>query len=234
LARTFGLFAGNQAPDRAAVAAVGVHLGGTALGLLLGVVVIGVAVRLAGGVETPRVGRDDVGLRAAPLAVSHVSVDAPPALVPTAATVAPAAPPPARETRPFRHAGRAYTGVLAAVGTTFVAPQAGTIEVRVYQLIGGEIRIGANVDALPYFPYVTLTTATERVVYRPGALGSAVELVVADRGRVAAGDPLFTLVGDGASSWRTFYDAGAPYAVVMSRTTLGGLDLDAAAVLVAR
>ena len=49
-----------------------------------------------------------------------------------------------------------------------------------------------------------------------------------DGASVTAGAPLVRVTGDGASSWQTFYDRGLDAQVVVSLTTAGGADLDAA------
>lgn len=128
----------------------------------------------------------------------------------------------------FRFVGRSYVGIVVPeVGRTFVAPFAGTVEVRTYQYIDGEVRLGSNVPALPFYPYVSVITADRKITYRPGALGSVTELLTRDKTQVGAGDPLFRLVASGRSSWATFYNSSAPYQVVVSLQGLpSGRDLD--------
>jgi hypothetical protein len=66
------------------------------------------------------------------------------------------------------------------------------------------------------------------MTYRPGALGSATELLVRDGQRVTAGESLFRVIGEGRSSWATFYDARVPYQVVVSLQAMpSGRELDA-------
>jgi hypothetical protein len=142
-------------------------------------------------------------------------------------TAAPTQPPLALTA--FRFGGRSYVGVVVPdLGRSFAAPFAGTIEVRTYQLIDGEVRLGSNVPSLAFYPYVSVVAADRKITYRPGTLGSVTELLVRDGAAVAAGDPLFHLVAPGRSSWTTFYNATAPYDVVVSLQALpSGRDLDA-------
>jgi hypothetical protein len=128
----------------------------------------------------------------------------------------------------FRFGGRGYVGIVVPdVGRTFVAPFAGRVEVTTYQFIDGEVRIGSNVPTLAFYPYVAVVTADRKITYRPGRLGAVTELLVRDGTRVGAGDPLFRLVAPGRSSWATFYNASAPYSVVVSLQAMpSGRDLD--------
>jgi len=129
----------------------------------------------------------------------------------------------------FRFGGRSYVGIVVPdVGRTFVAPFAGTVEVRTYQFIDGEVRLGSNVPTLPFYPYVSVIATDKKITYRPGALGSVTELLARDGALVAAGDPLFRLAAQGRSSWATFYNSSAPYQVVVSLQGVpSGRDLDA-------
>ena len=81
--------------------------------------------------------------------------------------------------------------------------------------------------SLPFFPYISVTSSDARMIYRPGAIVSATELIAKDGARVASGDQLFRVAANGRSSWSAFYDSRAPYQVVVSLQTLGGRDLDA-------
>jgi len=128
----------------------------------------------------------------------------------------------------FRFGGRSYVGIVASdASTTFAAPFAGTVEVRTYQFIDGEVRVGSNVATLPFFPYISILTSDRKITYRPGTLGAVTEILAADGKSVAAGDPLFRLVELGRSSWSTFYNASAPYHVVVSLQGVpSGRDLD--------
>ena len=139
------------------------------------------------------------------------------------------APSPTREPpslTSFRFAGRGYVGIVVPEARTFAAPFAGTVEVRRYQLIDGEVRVGSNITTLPFFPYVTIVGAEGRLTYRPGALATSVHLLVRDGDVVAAGDALFRVLTLDRSSWATFYDRNAPYHVVVSYQTSTGRDLD--------
>jgi hypothetical protein len=99
--------------------------------------------------------------------------------------------------------------------------------VRSYQLINGEIRVGANVPGLALFPYVVVRSSDRVLTLRPGALNVDSEVLVRDGSVVSAGTPLMRVIGSGASSWRTFYDRNLQAQVVASLTTAGGADLDA-------
>jgi hypothetical protein len=128
----------------------------------------------------------------------------------------------------FRFGGRSYVGIVVPeVGRTFVAPFAGTVEVRTYQFIDGEVRLGSNVPSLPFYPYISVIAADQKITYRPGTLGSVTEVLARDGTPVTAGDPLFRLVAAGRSSWTTFYNSSAPYQVVVSLQGVpSGRDLD--------
>lgn len=152
--------------------------------------------------------------------------------VPTSAPVASspvAAAPPEIDATPYRSAGRAYAAVTAAAGATIDAPIAGRVEVRLYQLINGQVRTGANVAGLAYFPYVVVRSSDRVLTLRPGALGVDSELLVKDGASVSAGMSLVRVIGEGPSSWQSFYDRGLGAQVVASLTTAGGADLDAVA-----
>jgi hypothetical protein len=129
----------------------------------------------------------------------------------------------------FRFEGRGYVGILVPdVGHTFVAPFAGTVEIRNYQLINGEVRVGSNVATAPFFPYISVITSDRKITYRPGTLGEVTELLAQDGNSIAAGDPLFRLIATGRSSWATFYNSSVPYQVVVSLQGVpDGRDLDA-------
>ena len=113
------------------------------------------------------------------------------------------------------------------VGFVYTAPFAGTVQIRRYQFIDGEVRVGSRVDSLPYFPYVTLSSGDRRVIYRPGALNTDTQLLVDDGVQVAAGAALLKTAGDGPSSWHTFYDSGVSAHVIASLASLpGDVELD--------
>ena len=130
----------------------------------------------------------------------------------------------------FRSGGRSYLGVLVPdTDRVFAAPFAGTVEVRVYQFIDGEVRMGSNVPTLPFYPYISVIAPDRKITYRPGTLTAVTELLARDGTTVAAGDPLFRLLAPGRSSWAAFYNASAPYQVVVSLQAMpGGRDLDPA------
>jgi hypothetical protein len=128
----------------------------------------------------------------------------------------------------FAFLGHRYIGIVVPeVGRSFVAPFAGTVEVRTYQLIDGDVRVGSNVATLPFYPYISVIAPDRKITYRPGILGSVTEVIARDETPVVAGDPLFRLVTSGRSSWTTFYNSSAPYQVVVSLQGVpSGADLD--------
>jgi len=144
------------------------------------------------------------------------------------ATETPSAKPASLALSSFRSGGRSYVGVVVTdADRTFVAPFAGTVEIRVYQLIDSEVRVGSNVPTLPFYPYISIIGSDRKIIYRPGTLSAVTEVLALDGATIAAGDPLFRLLGPGRSSWTTFYNPSAPYQVVVSLQTLpGGRDLD--------
>lgn len=206
-------------------------------GILLGALLVGgAALRLAPeppvtpAAEAPAPVIPVVAEPVAP--VLAVAESIPPAAAPTTAPVtappAPAAPPPPQLSAvPYRSGGRAYAAVSAETGATLDAPLAGRIEVRLYQLVNGQIRTGANVAGLAYFPYVIVRSSDRVLTLRPGALGVDSEVLVKDGSSVTAGTPLVRVTGAGASSWRAFYDRTLDAQVVASLTTAAGADLDA-------
>lgn len=153
------------------------------------------------------------------------------------ATAAPASPPPATAPPPppavqavaYRSGSRSYAALTVGPGAELASPIAGRAEVRTYQLINGEIRTGANVPGLAYYPYVIVRSGDRVVTLRPGALGADSELLVRDGATVGVGTPLVRVIGGGPSSWRAFYDRTLQAQVVVSLTTGGGADLDAVA-----
>ena len=108
----------------------------------------------------------------------------------------------------YSNGGRRYAALSAPVDYVVKAPLAGTVHVRSYQLIDGEVRVGSFVPSLPFYPYVTLESADRRIIYRPGALNADTEVLVKEGERAELGAALFKIVGAGASSWRAFYDRG--------------------------
>lgn len=127
----------------------------------------------------------------------------------------------------YTNGGKRYAALRAPVGYTFSAPFAGTVDVSFYQLDdAGDVRIGSNFPDRPFYPYVTVASADRKLVLRPGARGTDVQVIVRDGASVDAGAPLFKTVGDGASSWRAFYDRGVTAQVIASLATAGGAELD--------
>jgi hypothetical protein len=156
---------------------------------------------------------------------------------PFTATPTPAPPPSTAllSVTAYTSGGKRYAALSAPIGYVYLAPIAGAVQVRVYQLINGEVRLGSNVPSLPFFPYVTLESADRRVIYRPGALNTDTQLLVKDGERAEPGTPLFKTVGDGASSWRTFYDRSVTANVIASVAALpSGAELDPVAFLTPR
>lgn len=156
-----------------------------------------------------------------------------PVATPTAAPSPSPAPSPTASPAPlalqaYSFNGRAYTGIRAAPETIFLAPFDGTLEIRIYQLVNNEVREFTDVQELPFYPYLTVNTADRTFRLRPGALERAT-VVLAKNGPIRAGDALFRVVGDGASSWKDFYDDTVSFNIVASlvATATGG-DLDAA------
>jgi len=148
---------------------------------------------------------------------------------PSTATPTPSPAPTAQplEVAPYTSGGKRYAALRAPVGYVYLAPIAGTVQVRMYQLIDGDVRVGSFVPSLPFFPYVTIESADRRVIFRPGAVNTDTELLIKDGERAEPGTPLFKTVGDGASSWRTFYDRGMTANVVASVAALpSGAEVD--------
>ena len=135
----------------------------------------------------------------------------------------------------YTSSGKRYAALTAPVGYVFLAPLTGTVRVSLYQLIDGEVRIGSSVPSLPFFPYVTLESTDRRIIYRPGALNSDTELLVKNGDRAEMGTPLFKVIGEGASSWRTFYDRRVTANVIASVAALpSGSELDPVAFFTTR
>lgn len=211
-------------------------------GILLGALLVGVAaVRLAPEPAVTPATQEQVSiLPAVPLPVASAEVAVASAPASPAATTAPVAAPPAAapasappapsiSATPYRSGGRAYAAVSASVGTTLDSPLAGRVEVRLYQLVNGQIRTGANVAGLAYFPYVVVRASDRVLTLRPGVLDVDSEILVRDGSSVTAGTPLLRVTGDGPSSWQTFYDRALGAQVVASLTSAAGADLDAVA-----
>jgi hypothetical protein len=136
---------------------------------------------------------------------------------------------------PYSNSGKRYAALRAAVGYTYLAPFAGAVQVRMYQLIEGQVRVGSAVPSLPFFPYLTLESTDRRITFRLGALDADAQVLIKDGERAESGTALFKIVGDGASSWRTFYDRGVTANVVASVAALpSGAELDPVAFFTAR
>jgi hypothetical protein len=127
----------------------------------------------------------------------------------------------------YANAGKRYAALRAAVDYVYLAPIAGTVRVQLYQLIDGEVRVGSNVTALPFFPYITVSSADRRIIFRPGALNADTQMLIKDGEHAEPGTPLFRTVGEGASSWRAFYDRAVTANVIASVAALpSGAELD--------
>jgi hypothetical protein len=212
--------------------------GNAAIGVVLGLGVLGVGLVLSQITSGPR---STTAPTTAPTAVPAASVGAAPT---PAATPAATSSPAARTAPPrpspivvsaYASGGRRYAAVTAPVGYVFTAPFAGTVQIQLYQFIDGEVRVGSNVPSLPYFPYVTLASSDRRLVLRPGALDRDTQLIAESGVQVAAGASLFKTIGDGASSWSTFYDRGVTAGVIASLVAVPGeAELDALALFDSR
>jgi hypothetical protein len=156
-----------------------------------------------------------------------------PRAVPAAtATPAPSATADPLTVTAYARGGRRYAALQAPVGYVYDAPIAGTVQVRMYQLIDGEVRVGSFVPSLPFFPYVTLESADRRIIFRLGARDADAQVLAKDGERVEPGTPLFKIIGEGASSWRTFYDRSVTANVIASVNALpSGAEIDPVAFL---
>lgn len=157
-----------------------------------------------------------------------VSTTPPPS--PTFATLPPSPSPTATlapiEMQPYTFNGNAYTGVVAPVGTVFVAPADARVEIIQYQIIDGEFYTGTDLPDRPHFPYVILRMGDSTMRFRPGANGTDTQIIV-QASRVVEGDPLFRVAGPGKSSWHYRYDATVGAQVIVSLETPGLQYLDA-------
>ena len=164
-----------------------------------------------------------------------------PAVTPTPTpTIAPtpspaSSPEPVMTVAAYTNGGKRYAALRAPVDYVYLAPIAGTVRVQLYQFIDGEVRVGSAVSSLAFFPYVTIQSADRRIIYRPGALNSDTQMLIKDGERAEIGTPLFKTVGEGASSWRTFYDRGMTANVIVSVAALpSGAEVDPVAFLTTR
>ena len=229
-------------------------IGNAAVGVGLGVSVLGIAFvvsqfaagqgSVAQATSTPAppiVTAASVTLATAAPTTKPATSSLSPTLAPTAvsATLTPT-PPPSTTPDPltitaYSNSGKRYAALRAPVGYTYTAPFAGTVSIRRYQFIDGQVRVDSIFPGLSFFPYVTLESADRRIIFRPGALDVDTELIVKDGDRVAAGAPLFKTIGEGASSWRTFYDRGVSANVIASVAALpSGSELDPVAFFTTR
>jgi hypothetical protein len=154
----------------------------------------------------------------------------------TAPTPSPAGSPESLMTvAAYANGGKRYAALRAPVDYVYLAPIAGTVRVQLYQFIDGEVRVGSAVTSLAFFPYVTIQSADRRVIYRPGALNADTQMLIKDGERAEPGTPLFKTVGEGASSWRTFYDRATTANVIVSVAALpSGAEVDPVAFLTTR
>jgi len=220
-------------------------IGNAAIGVGLGMSVLGIAFVVSqfaagqGSVAQATSSPANPTLNAAALLLATAPSTPPPSSTPSptlAPTAAPAAstptPSPSATADPMTAAaytasGKRYAALSAPVGYVFLAPLSGTVRVSLYQLIDGEVRVGSSVPSLPFFPYLTLESTDRRIIYRPGALNADTELLVKNGDRAEIGTPLFKAIGEGASSWRTFYDRGVTANVIASVAALpSGSELD--------
>ena len=240
---------------RSALQTIGNATIGVGLGMSVLVIAFVVSQYATGQGNAARSAATAAARTSIPLAVAaSVSLLPRPAPTPTTAPLSPSppaagtdpaststptpAPPPRTEAlsvTAYASGGKHYAALRAPIGYVYLAPIAGAVHVRLYQLIDGEVRIGSNVPSLPFFPYVTLESADRRVVFRPGALSADTQLLVKDGEHAEPGTPLFKTVGDGNSSWRTFYDRGLTANVIASVAALpSGAELDPVAFLTPR
>ncbi|MDP9275410.1 MAG: hypothetical protein M3O99_07450 [Chloroflexota bacterium] len=184
------------------------------------------------GIAIPSLSQPSVPPTISPAVLSDIAAPNPsptatPSLQPSPiATAARTEAPLALTSFPFL--GHTYVGIVVPeVRRTFVAPFSGTVEVRTYQLIDSEVRVGSSVPTLPFYPYISVIAADRKITYRPGILGSVTEVLARDGTPISAGDPLFRLVAPGRSSWTAFYNPSAPYQIVVSLQSVpGARDLD--------
>jgi hypothetical protein len=217
-------------------------IGNAAVGVGLGVSVLGIAFvvsQFAAGQGSVAQAPSSPAASAAAITLATATPTPPPTSSPspTAAPTATPAPPtpapsPSATADPmtvtaYSNSGKRYAALRAPVGYVYNAPFAGTVTIRRYQLINGEVRVDSIFPGVPFFPYVTLESADRRVIFRPGSLDADTELIAKNGDRIAAGAPLFKTIGEGASSWRTFYDRGVTANVIASVASLpSGSELD--------
>jgi hypothetical protein len=231
-------------------------VGNAAIGVGLGMSVLVVAVIVSqfaagqGGVArapsapTPSLVTSAVALAASPppppsttpvAPLASPTPSSPPTSPPGTPTPPPSTTPDPVTVTPYSSSGKRYAALRAPVDYVYLATIAGRVGVRSYQLIDGEVRVGSFVPSLPFYPYVTVESADRRIIYRAGALNVDTEVLVKDGDRAEPGTPLFKIIGDGASSWRTFYDRGVTANVIASVAALpSGAELDPVAFFTTR
>ena len=156
--------------------------------------------------------------RTAPSAAATAAPTVAPTVAPTATPV----PTPTKDpllVTAYTSQGLRLAALGMPVGYTLTSPIAGTVTVIVYQFIDGEIRSGADLQDRPSFPYVLIRSSDREIKLRPGALDKDVQIMVKDGDTIAAGAPVFRIVGPGASSWATFYDKAVTAQVIASVTS---------------
>jgi hypothetical protein len=231
-------------------------IGNASIGVGLGMSVLGVGVVVSqfaagqGSLSFTRATTDATAMSVIALAATAtppLPTPSTPTAVPTASpSIAPTEPPqtatpsstPSQKTMTvtaYANSGKRYAALRAPVDFVYLAPMAGTVRVQLYQLIDGDVRVGSLVPSLPFFPYITVSSADRRVIFRPGALNNDTQMLIKDGERAEPGTPLFKTVGEGASSWRTFYDRGVTANVIASVAALpSGAELDPVAFFAAR
>ena len=220
-------------------------IGNAAIGVGLGMSVLGIAfvvsqfaagqgsmAQVTSSPAAPTLNAAIALVTATPTPPPPVTPSASPTVPTATATAATPTPSPSATADPmtataYSNSGKRYAALRAPIGFAYTAPFAGTVSVRRYQFIDGQVRVDSIFPGLPFFPYVTLESADRRIIFRPGALDVDTELSVKDGDRVVAGAPLFKTIGDGASSWRTFYDRSVTANVIASVAALpSGSELD--------
>jgi len=223
-------------PVGGALPVIALRFGANLAGLALALAVVAAGV-FFGNALGPAAERETARAMPAPAAVvtpvptAAPATAAPATAAPATPTPAPTAAPtpvtPAVVATPYTSDRGSYVALNVRPGTTFAAPLPGTVQIRLYQLIDGDIRLNANDATRPVFPYVTIVGADRRMIYRPGALAKDTELLVEDSATVKVGDPLFKVIASGPSSWSIFYDAGMRSQVLVSLAALpSGRELD--------
>jgi hypothetical protein len=198
-----------------------------ATALAAGLMVAGAIGTGTADVRLPSTAKAPTAVPSASASVAAISPAPTSSATPLATFVPSLEPVPAIVVLPYRSGGRSYAGIEVRPGTVFLAPLEGTVEVRLYQYINNDVRVGSNVPSLPFFPYVKVVSSDRRLTFRPGALGADTELLVRDAQQVDVGAPLFRTIGPGRSSWATFYDPTIPFQVVASLQILpSGRELD--------